>query len=317
MKNKTIILILILLVGIFAAGSVLLFTRQKPTELRTVRVGYMVITECAPLLNEDVFRKHGLRLELIQAPGGAIIVDSLIGGSLDLGYSNLVSPILAKSRGIDLAVFAGCTYEDAMHSGHGLMVLPNSGIKSAEDLKGKTIAVNTLRNIDHLMLARWLKGNGLSLDDVHLVEIPFPRMDTVLKQNIVQAIAVVEPFLTKAKDEGFQDFADYYLLNPQERIEITSYVAKRSWLDKNKEVALSFQAALQESVEYYSKNESAFRDAIQKMTKLDPKFIANMVLPAYGDKPTANGIHLLVQEMKLQQFMKTDDTFSDLIWSPR
>jgi NitT/TauT family transport system substrate-binding protein len=277
----------------------------------------MVIEECAPLLNEAAFRKHGLRLDLVQAPGGAVIVDSIIGGSLDFGYSNLVSPILARSRGINLAVFAGCTYEDSTHAGHGLMVLPNSDIKSARDLKGKSIAVNTLRNIDHLMLARFLKGNGVSLDEVHLVEIPFQRMDTVLKQGAVQAAAVVEPFLTKSKDEQLKCIGDYFLLKPEDRIEVTSYVAKRSWLSKNPEIAKAFQEALHDSVAYYATHEDDFRNVIQKMTKLDAKLTARMVLPAYGQEPTRDGIELLVQEMKAQRFINADYSVTDLIWSPQ
>lgn len=264
----------------------------------------MQISECVPLFKEDIFLKHGLKLELKQATGGAVILSSLLGGGLDVGFSNLVSPILARSQGADVVAFAGCTYEDSKYSGHALMVDPASGIKSARDLVGKTIAINTLRNIDHLMLLSWLRDQGVSGNDIKLMEVPFPRMATMLQGKEVSAIAVVEPFLAIASQQGYKSIGNYYVTKSVGRVEVTSYIAKSAWLSENSQTAKAFKDALGESIDYYSSRPAEFREAIRSLTKLDKKFTDEINLPAFAKMPTAEGVDYLIKRLKEENFLE-------------
>ena len=76
--------------------------------------------------------------------------------------------------------------------------MKDSPIKSAKDLEGKTVAVNTLNNIVHL------DGDGLGRQErrhsskIKFVEIPFPQMEAALVAGKVDAISVHEPFAAAA-----------------------------------------------------------------------------------------------------------------------
>lgn len=313
MKRKFLALLIIVALAITAA---IFWTRSRhDSHLETLRVGYMVLSDCAPLFNTKIFEDNGLKLELKQAPGGAVILNGVIGDSLDLGFSNLVSPILARAQGIDVVAAAGSSFEDDAHSRHALVVKKGSPIKGAQDLKGKTVAVNTLRNIDHLMLIRWLRLNGLSADSIRLVEVPFPRMDTVLMQGNVDAVAIVEPFLTKAKEAGHSSVGDYYVGSGGEKIEVTSYFAKRSWLAKNSFTAKKFQKALAEAITQANGDEKQFRELIRQVTGIDQNTSVKMGLPGFSSIPTKAGFEFLIKEAKQSHFIEADVKPEDLLWN--
>src|SRR5208282_2733540 len=69
-------------------------------------------------------------------------------------------------------------------------VLADSPIKTAQDLKGKSIAVNTLGAQLEYVVRLYLKQNGMSLSDVQLVAVPGPQLEQVLRHKQVDVAAV-------------------------------------------------------------------------------------------------------------------------------
>jgi len=57
-----------------------------------------------------------------------------------------------------------------------LYTLPGSPIATLGDLKGRRIGVNALSNIGTLLISSVLEEHGLSVNDVHFVQVPFPAM---------------------------------------------------------------------------------------------------------------------------------------------
>jgi NitT/TauT family transport system substrate-binding protein len=151
-----------------------------------LRVGYIPVTHCLPLycaLHEGYFTDRNLEVELVSLPGGAKILEALAAKDIDVGFSNVVSLILARSEGLPFVSFTGGPVEDASHRDHALLVRSDSPIQSVSELRGKTLAINSRRNIDHLMILLLLQEHGLTEKDVTIVEVPFPRM---LCRSLVQ-----------------------------------------------------------------------------------------------------------------------------------
>lgn len=288
---------------LLAVGAVFIL-RGSDTSLRTIRVGYMKLADCAPLFDREPFEKRGIKLELHEAPGGSVIIDSLIAGHLDIGFSNVVSPLLAREAGYDLVGVGGCTFEDTNNSRHGLVVMAGGPVRAVSDLRGRTVAVNTLRNIDHLLLLRWLRLNGLASSDINLVEVPFPRMDTVLESGQVAAVAIVEPFLTKTKQAGRRVLADYYSAQPTDHIDVTTYCAKRDWVFNNAPLAKDFRDALSEAASKLSNDRALLVDTVVEMTKLDKATVEASQLPAFSPAPTKAGLDLIAEELMNNGFTK-------------
>ncbi|MFN3593138.1 MAG: ABC transporter substrate-binding protein [Thiobacillaceae bacterium] len=60
------------------------------SEPRPVRVGYILLTGCAPVVMASLKghdRRHGIRIELTRAPSWAAIRDGLITGALDAAHA--------------------------------------------------------------------------------------------------------------------------------------------------------------------------------------------------------------------------------------
>lgn len=280
---------------------------EQPDGLRLIRIGYMQISDCVPLLDTQTFRDHKIILDLKRAPGGSLILSSVISESLDIGFTNLVSPILAEEQGNRLVVFGACSIENPNSPAHQIIVSKSSKITTISQLRGKRIAVNTLRNIDHLMLQRWLKEKGIGSNDVNLVEIPFPQMLNVLKKGDVDAIAVVEPFMTMAIQAGYKPLGNYFLEGGVKSVEVAAYAAKASWAEKNPRLIIAFETALNESVKKLTNDPEAYRLAIIKATKLPHSVAKEINLPTFGKNPTLEGLSYLHQRLINEQFIQNGE----------
>src|SRR5919109_2498375 len=148
------------------------------------KLGYMKIVDNAALfvgMDKGFFKAEGLELETVPMAGGAVIVQGVVSGDLQIGWTNVISLYQAHVEGFDFKLVAGgATNVKGTNETHTLQVLKSSSIKSAKDLEGKTIAVNTLNNIVHLMAMAWIDKNGASSGKVKFVEVPFPQMEAAL-----------------------------------------------------------------------------------------------------------------------------------------
>ena len=84
-------------------------------------------------------------------------------------------------------------------------VLDNSPIRGPNDLKGKTIAVNTMGAHLDYTIREYLRIHGLNKDDVKLVAVPGPKLDEALhnRQTDVVAVGVWQnPIAVKLAAEG-------------------------------------------------------------------------------------------------------------------
>ena len=81
-------------------------------------------------------------------------------------------------------------------------MLENSSIKSAKDLIGKRIAVNTLGAASDYSTREYLARNGISKDQVQLVVIPTPQFEQVLRQRQVDVLATGGMTADKIEEGG-------------------------------------------------------------------------------------------------------------------
>ena len=270
----------------------------------TIRVGYTPIVECLPLfvaLELGFFEEAGVRVQTTQFPGDAPTLEAVGAGSIDIGLSNLVSLIFAKAGGRDFVAVWGATIEDKEHTLRQLVVLADSPVRQLADLRGKSIAVNTLKNIDQLLVTKSLAKHGVEADEVRFLEVPFPRMPAVLANGDVDAIAVVEPFLSCSTDEGRGRVVSHYFVEADEQVWVTSYCASRAWVSRN-EVALSrFRSAMDSATKYYQENEQNeryAREIMRRHARLSMELAGKMTLPVFSENlPEARGIDSLVGDM--------------------
>ncbi len=109
-----------------------------------------------------MFAKAGLDVDLGRLPTGAAITAAVAGGSLDIAKATFFPQVVAFSRGIPLTVIAPAVVYDKSRSPNGALVTgKDSPIKSAADMAGKIIGVNSLADPTRPAMAQWLEQGGV------------------------------------------------------------------------------------------------------------------------------------------------------------
>jgi NitT/TauT family transport system substrate-binding protein len=88
-------------------------------------------------------------------------------------------------------------------SGAVIMVRTDSPYDTFRQLAGKTVAVPSRFAVDFLFLRRMLAEEGMSHDDIRVVEMPPPDMPAALYANAVDAYCTGEPFGAAAERAGY------------------------------------------------------------------------------------------------------------------
>lgn len=288
---------------------------RKPEE---VRVGYIPIADCAQLyvgIEKGFFKQEGLEIELLSMAGGAKILEALAAGSVDNGFSNVVSLILARASGLKFIALTGGPIEDEDHKEHAILIPKDSPIGSSKDLEGKTIALNTRKNIDELFVREYLEVNKVDSDKVKFVEIPFPNMESVLLSGQVDAVASIEPFVTFALLHGESKVLDYNYVVLERKVEISAYVVSEDWLQKNRAIADKFIRAFNKATEYALAHESEVRTIITKYTKLDQTQAQQITLPTFGKKLTASELQKMADKIYKRGWIEESIDVSSIVYT--
>jgi len=302
-------------VVIGALGIVLVITQMNPVK---VRVGCIPIADCATLyvgLEKGFFKDQALDIELISLAGGAKILEALAARSIDIGFSNVVSLIQARASGLNFVALTGGPIEDVNHKEHAILVRKDSSIKAPKDLAGKTIALNTRKNIDDLFVREYLEKNNVDPNKVKFVEIPFPNMEAALLSGDIDAIATNEPYVTFALLHGKSKVLDYNYIALEPKVEISTYVVSEDWLQKNPAIADKFLRAFSKSTDYILTHESEVRTIIAKYTKLDQTQAQQITLPTFGKRLTTLALQKMIDDLYKRGWIAKSLNASSIIYS--
>jgi NitT/TauT family transport system substrate-binding protein len=284
------------------------------------KVGYMKIADDAPFfmaLEKGLFKNQGLELEIVPMAGGAVILPGVASGDLQVGFSNVISLYQAYLQGFDFKIICGgATNIKGTNDTHALQVLKDSPIKSARDLEGKTIAVNTLNNIVHLMALAWLEKSGANPSKVKFVEIPFPQMEAALVSGRVEAISAQEPFVAASVSKGVTRVLAHPWSEAAPKFLIGTWFASEKWIQKNKETARSFVQGMNQAIDAVNADSEGARNLMPKWTGLSPDLVKQVAMPLFekgvSEKDLQVTIDLTYKHKLIDRAFKAAEIISDL-----
>ncbi|HEY7554037.1 MAG TPA: ABC transporter substrate-binding protein [Candidatus Binatia bacterium] len=284
------------------------------------KLGYMKIVDNAPMfvaMERGFFKAAGLELETLPMAGGAVIVQGVTSGDLQFGWTNVISLYQAHVEGFDFKfISGGATNVKGTNDTHALLVAKASPINSAKDLEGKTVAVNTLNNIVHLMVMAWIDKNGASSAKVKFVEVPFPQMEAALVAGKIDAASAQEPFPSAALAKGVARVLAHPWSDVIGKFLIASWFASDKWLQKNKPTAQAFITALNRGIDAVGTDPKTSREAIAKWTGLNPDLAGKIPLPVFekgvSEKDLQVTIDLTRKYKLIPRAFKARDVISEL-----
>jgi NitT/TauT family transport system substrate-binding protein len=215
-------------------------------EKSTITVGLLPIADAAQLklaIDRGLFKAEGLTVKTQMLQGGAEAPPKLQSGNLDLAIGAYVPFFMAKAGGFPLHIVA-----DAFETGpgtHTVMVAKDSPIRTVKDLAGKKIGVNVKHNLATLLIQATVRPQGVALDeDKNFVAIPFPNMQTALKNHSVDAVQFVEPFGTQAQKAIGARLITDLSEGPTASFPVGGYASTDSWAKRYPKTMAAFQRAI-------------------------------------------------------------------------
>ena len=232
---------------LFVVALLLLASVPLRAEAEAFRVGYpSLATGFAPswvTADKDIWKKHGLDVELIFLRGGSRTVSALIGGSVDF--------VLGSDLGITTAILQGASLTRVGVTtntlGYSIIVQPN--IKTIRDLKGKIIGITPGRDAAYARVVKLLRDNGMdSSKDVTFLSVgdggPAARV-AALSTGVIHASMFTPPSDLISEKAGMKVLARIDVANVAGGLNTTL-----TYVQKSRPLLLRFLRGYMEGIQY-------------------------------------------------------------------
>lgn len=250
-----------------------------------VSVGVIPIVDVAPLylgIQKGFFTKRGLEVTPRPAQGGAAVVPAVLSGENQFGFSNVVSLLTAREKGVPLvSIAAGVSSTgDPQHDLNAVLVSKSSTLKTAKDLEGKKVAVNSLNNIADATIKTAVAKAGGDPGTVTFVEVPMSNMAAQLASGTVDAAWATEPFRTQILTAGGRILFDS-LTETYPKLQVSQWFTTTATKQKDPKTVEAFVAAINESMVYAEAHPDEVRTVLATYTKISADVVAAMTLPKW------------------------------------
>ncbi|MGX6447331.1 ABC transporter substrate-binding protein [Patulibacter sp. S7RM1-6] len=282
-----------------------------------ISVGVIPTADMAPLylgIDKGFFKEEKLDVTPQQAESGAAIVPSVVSGSNQIGYSNFVSLLTAADKGLPVRALAPAASDgdDPAKDVSQVLVKKGSAISSAQDLAGKTVAINSLKNLGEVVVRESIAKAGGDADAVKFTELPYADMNAALEQGRVDAIWQLEPFLTSAKADGAKRILSTFV-QAVPNSTLGAYFTTTKYASENKDVVDRFDRAIAKSLEYAAAHTDEVRDVVQETLKVPASTAKSMNLPVWTAKMDESTVRPLADLAKKYGIVSKDPDLNALL----
>ena len=207
----------------------------------------------APLMiavEKGYFREQGIEPQIEITAGGADVIPQLATGEIDVTHGG-ISPAMfnAIARGVEVRVIGPMNIIPQGTGSTQLLIRKEAAdrgeIRGLADLRGKRIAVNTSGSLVSWQLDKVLEREGMSIQDVDRVVIPFPDMVPALANGSIDGAMIIEPFLSRSVNDGI---ATALVTRTTPGAMTTSLIASGKWLQERPASARGYMVAMMKAI---------------------------------------------------------------------
>ena len=234
------------------------------------------------------FKQAGLDVSIVTMEGGAAIAAGVASGALDIGVSNPVQLATAITHGLPFVYFAGGGLYTSETPLPVLCVAKDSTVSDAKQLEGKSIAVNSLKDLGEVGIKAFLAKANVDVGTLQFVELRFSEMAAALSRGTIAAGLISEPSLTAAKEAGtVRVFGDVYD-SIGKRFYISGWFSTATWLQNNRDVAQRFARVIYDTARWANAHQLQSADILSRYSKVSPETTRRMTRCFYADALNAD-----------------------------
>ena len=219
---------------------------SKNNENITLRIGYMPnyasLWGVLSAIEQGCFAEEGITIELTEFPDGPSEIAAMEGGSIDLAYIGKGAHRLCITG--SAVIFA----PSSVHTVDKVVCMPDSGIQTVADLKGKTIAFNAGSSSESTF-NNALEVGGLTRDDVTAMDLGIDNIVPAAVSGSIDAAVCWNPYsgqiLQQVEGSSEIEFADG-------STNISSWICLPKYAEDNHDVLVRFTRALFKGMDWGS-----------------------------------------------------------------
>ena len=292
MKSLAVLSRVWLILPLLAFGGSAALAAEK---IDTLRFGLLPTEEAVEMVRQfqgvadHVGKAVGLPTTIFVSQSYNALIEAMEAGKIDVAYLGGSTYVAAYNKGLDVVPMAVARLQGRTYYKSCIITRPDSGIKTLQDLKGKSFAFVTPTSTSGGVGPRfYLNKNGINPEDFFKSLIYAGKHDSVflaVKNKKVDAGAVGDLYFSRWKERGLLKFSKYdepndnlkdspdlYLLGCQ-KVPGTPMVGRKKL---GKEMIAKITKALT-SLPFAAIDKLRFWGATEKFVKTDHAFFADLV----------------------------------------
>ena len=272
-----------------------------------------VFPEAAYIAQEQgFFEEQNLDVNLIEGGNAAEQLPQLLSGQVDVAITGGVPLIEAVDQGLDVKMFLGQQRATSDDSTSGMLVKADSPIKGYEDLGGKTIALQGLKETTHLGTLMAAQAAGVDTNSMRFVQLPLPNIAEATANGTVDAGYPLSVFYSRGVESGLRTIgsptADALVDGPN-----VVWAATSSYIEQNKSVLERFNSAITKATMLAMSDSELFRTVQQQKTQLPVEYIKSAPIAELNTSISRSGVERSLDGLQQFKFINSSMTFDDVV----
>lgn len=229
-----------------------------------------------------IFAKANLEVDIQRSNNGSAVAAAVIGGSIDIGKSSMMSLVTAHTRAIPFVVIAAAAVYSADVVESGLLVARESRVAGARDLNGKTLSCAALHDQFSVAISAFIDQRGGDSSTLKFVELPNAAAADAIASGRVEAGMVANPFFSQAMASGRFRSLGHPFDAIAKRFVSAGFFCTTDYLTKNRDLVDRFRKGIYTSAAYANGHPAETIGVLARFSDMDPKVIAAMTRTTLG-----------------------------------
>ena len=225
-------------------------------------------------IRSGLFQKYGLNVEALQTNSGAAALASVIGGSTQVAFTSVPPVLQGFARGVPLRIVAPAQWYLSEAATSALFIKSDAPIRSGRDLNGKTVAVQSLKDLNWAVTLAWIDQTGGDSSTVKVVELPNSAVLPAIEEGRIDAGSLASPFLEKglASPKVHLLAKNYDAI--AKRFQASAFASTVDYVAGHPDVMGRFVRAMHDSIVYTNTHLAETVSLVASYTGVEPDVVA-------------------------------------------
>ena len=286
-----------------------------PMELTLAATPAAADAPIAVAVQQGLFKREGLDVKVAIIPLMPNVPPAIVSNSAQIGFMTAPTFLQAVDGGLDLVAVLGGAVTDQKVPDIAVLTKPDAVVTEAKGFIGKSVGVPGIGAFFHVMFSYWLKQNGVDPAQVKFLEVTFPQMGDALRGGSVDAVLIIEPFLSAVVGSGVGKVAVPIAAQLPDNKPEVFFAATREWAEANPKAVAAFRRAMTAAEEMVNKDRKMGTDAVVAYLKMPPAVAPHVAIETLNPVLKPEDLSWWVDVLMQQNLMTKKLDVSKLIWA--